>query len=73
MTGFLESPSPRWYTIPAHRPFLKDLAGGLWRDLAKAGPGTLADAIILLPTRRACRALADAFLRSEERRVGKEC
>ncbi len=62
MTSFLDGPSPRWYTIPAHRPFLLDLAQGLWSDLAKAGPAALADAIILVPTRRAGRALADAFL-----------
>ena len=58
MTSFLDSPSPRWFTIPAHRPFLEDLAAGLWRGLSPLGPDALADAIILVPTRRAARSLA---------------
>jgi ATP-dependent helicase/nuclease subunit B len=49
------------FTIPAHRPFLPDLAAGL---LARAGgqPLALARMLVLLPTRRAARALAEAFL-----------
>jgi ATP-dependent helicase/nuclease subunit B len=50
-------PGPRWYTIPAGRCFLDDLALGLCRSL----DGHLADAIILTPTRRGARAMARAF------------
>ncbi|MGH6992448.1 MAG: double-strand break repair protein AddB, partial [Caulobacteraceae bacterium] len=53
------SPGPRWFTIPAGRPFLKDLAVGLLDELGTEG---LSDAGVLLPTRRAARALAAAFL-----------
>jgi len=64
MTGFLASPGPRWFTIPAHRPFLGDLAAGVWRALAPGGVESLSEATILLPTRRATRALAEAFLKT---------
>jgi ATP-dependent helicase/nuclease subunit B len=59
-----ESPGPRWLTIPAHRPFLDDLAGAIWQELSPGGPEALADARILLPTRRAARALGDSFLKA---------
>nr|WP_245215270.1 double-strand break repair protein AddB [Pararoseomonas baculiformis] len=53
------------YEIPAHRPFLDDLAQGV---LAMAGalddPAALARTTILLPTRRAARSLREAFLRA---------
>ncbi len=68
MTGFLDPApgqdggAPRWFTIPAQRPFLADLAAGLWQALAPLGPAALADATVLLPTRRAARDLAQAFL-----------
>ena len=52
--------APKLYTIPAGLPFLDALAAGLADRL---GAEALADARVLLPTRRACRALADAFLR----------
>jgi len=45
-------------TLPLHAPFLDRIAGE-W--LARHGD---ADGLILLPTRRAARALADAFLRA---------
>ena len=50
------------YTIPPGRSFVDALAEGL---LARAGDDALAlaDTLVLLPTRRAMRALADAFLR----------
>jgi ATP-dependent helicase/nuclease subunit B len=54
---------PRWFTIAAHRPFLDDLAAGLNAALAPLGPEALADAVVLTPTRRAARELADSFLR----------
>ena len=53
------------YTIPPDRSFVDSLARGI---LAEAGshPQTLLDYTILLPTRRACRALRDAFLRASD-------
>jgi ATP-dependent helicase/nuclease subunit B len=57
---------PRWFTIAAHRPFLDDLAAGLNAALAPLGPEALADAVVLTPTRRAARELAEAFLRVGE-------
>jgi ATP-dependent helicase/nuclease subunit B len=54
---------PAVFTIPADRPFLDTLVAGL---AARAGDDPLAVArhTILLPTRRAVRALRDAFLRT---------
>ncbi|MDR3509682.1 MAG: double-strand break repair protein AddB, partial [Caulobacteraceae bacterium] len=60
--AFLAAASPRWFTIPAHRPFVTDLARGLHSALTPLGPQALADAIVLTPTRRAARALGEAFL-----------
>jgi ATP-dependent helicase/nuclease subunit B len=60
--------SPRLYTIPAGTPFLDALARTLLADPTlggRFGAGVaLADITILLPTRRAVRALGDAFLRA---------
>jgi len=53
---------PNVYTIPAGWPFLDALAAGL-SDMAGGRPEALAAMTVLLPTRRAGRALADAFLR----------
>ncbi len=58
---FLAAPAPRWFTIPAHRPFVSDLAKGLHDALAPGGPEALSNAIVLTPTRRAARALSEAF------------
>ena len=55
-------PGPRWFSIAAHRPFLEDLARGLADSLLPKGPEALAEAVVLVPTRRAARALAEAFL-----------
>ncbi|WP_312166171.1 double-strand break repair protein AddB [Phenylobacterium sp.] len=55
-------PGPRWFNIPAHRPFVQDLAAGLYDALSPLGPDALSQAIILTPTRRGARALADAFV-----------
>ena len=49
------------YTIPAGLPFAKALASGLLKQYGDT-PETLAAITILLPTRRACRTLQDAFL-----------
>lgn len=55
------------FTIPPGLPFVDTLAAWL---LAEAGgdPLALAEMEVLLPTRRACRALSDAFLRLSEGR-----
>lgn len=52
---------PRWRTIPAHRPFLSDLAAGVLDWLGDAPPETLSDAVILVPNRRAARAFTGAL------------
>lgn len=53
---------PNVYTIPPHRSFVTALADGI---LARWGddPQSLAQVRVLLPTRRACRSLREAFLR----------
>jgi len=53
---------PNVYTIPAGAPFVDTLAEGI---LARVGddPMALAAVTVLLPTRRACRSLREAFLR----------
>ncbi len=53
---------PALYTVPAGVPFVDALAAGI---LTRAGPDpvALARTTVLLPTRRACRALSEAFLR----------
>jgi ATP-dependent helicase/nuclease subunit B len=56
-------PAPRWFTIAAHRPFVEDLATGLHAALSPLGPEALSDAIVLTPTRRAARSLAEAFVK----------
>ncbi|HEX6867055.1 MAG TPA: hypothetical protein VF122_07480, partial [Caulobacteraceae bacterium] len=53
---------PRWFSIPAHRPFVEDLASGLLQAISD--PEALADAVVLTPTRRAARALAEAFVKA---------
>jgi ATP-dependent helicase/nuclease subunit B len=60
--------SGRVFTIPPGLPFVDALASGI---LARSGddPAALADTLVLLPTRRAVRALADAFLRVGARRA----
>ncbi|HEY8004108.1 MAG TPA: double-strand break repair protein AddB [Phenylobacterium sp.] len=62
MSAFFERAGPRWCTIPAHRPFAQDLARGLFEALAPLGPDALSQAVVLTPTRRGARALADAFV-----------
>nr|WP_278253994.1 double-strand break repair protein AddB [Caulobacter sp. CCUG 60055] len=57
-------PPPRWFTIPAHRPFVEDLALGLHQALTPLGPDALSDAVVLTPTRRGARTLAEAFVKA---------
>ena len=49
-------------TIPAGLPFVDALAAGLLAEVARR-VAALADVQVLLPTRRACRSLGEAFLR----------
>lgn len=60
MTALFEHPAPRWFSIPAHRSFLDDLAAGLLTALPD--PEALAGAVVFTPTRRGARALAEAFV-----------
>ena len=55
----------RVYNIPPDQPFLDALAKGLL-DESGGDPAALARHTILLPTRRAVRALGEAFLRASE-------
>ncbi len=56
--GLFDKDGPRWFNIPAHRPFLADLARGLIDGLSAED---LAQAVILTPNQRSARALAAAF------------
>jgi ATP-dependent helicase/nuclease subunit B len=53
---------PKLYTIAPERPFLATLATGLLK-MAASNPLLLTRVTVLLPTRRAVRALREAFLR----------
>lgn len=53
---------PRVTTLEPSQPFLPTLARYLIDWLVPRGPLALADALVLLPTRRAARALAEAFV-----------
>ena len=55
-------PAPGVYTIPPQRDFVTALARGLF-DRFGGAPESLAPVLVLLPTRRACRTLREAFLR----------
>ncbi|WP_425406867.1 double-strand break repair protein AddB [Hwanghaeella sp.] len=52
----------RVYSIPAERSFVDALADGLLRQWGD-DPLALSEVLVLLPTRRACRSLREAFLR----------
>ena len=43
--GLFSTPAPRWLTIPAHRPFVDDLARGLWESLGAQSPEALASCL----------------------------
>ena len=61
MAPIFQVSGPRYFSIASGRPFLSDLASGLAEAIREAG-FDLPDATIYLPTRRAARALAEAFL-----------
>ncbi len=54
---------PAIFSIPSHCAFVDTLATGI-RDRVGNDPEALAEVRVLLPTRRACRSLREAFLRS---------
>jgi ATP-dependent helicase/nuclease subunit B len=62
MTG-----KPSVFTIAAGVPFLDALAAGILEQIGPA-PLALAQVTILMPTRRACRSLSEAFLRLSDGR-----
>jgi ATP-dependent helicase/nuclease subunit B len=55
--------APSVWTIPAASPFLDTLVEGIYARLGR-DPLALAGITLLLPSRRACRAARDAFLRT---------
>ena len=55
-------PAAKVYTVPPHRDFVAALARGLLDRFGDA-PESLTPVLVLLPTRRACRTLREAFLR----------
>ena len=57
-----DSPSPRILNILSGAPFVDTLAETLLAHFSD-NPLALSSVRVLLPTRRACRALSDAFLR----------
>ncbi|MEC7537330.1 MAG: hypothetical protein VYB59_08535, partial [Pseudomonadota bacterium] len=54
--------TPSVFTIQAGVSFVDTLAQGVMRDIG-GDPFALSDCLILLPNRRACRALREGFLR----------
>lgn len=64
MAGERRSAGPNLYTIPHHRPFLPALAAGIMAR--HPDPLARARALILLPSSRAVRALAEAFLQAAD-------
>ena len=58
----MSAASPSVFSIPPGESFVDALAKGLLDETAK-DPLALSGMLILLPTRRACRALREAFLR----------
>ncbi|HJS85224.1 MAG TPA: double-strand break repair protein AddB, partial [Acetobacteraceae bacterium] len=56
------------FTIPPHLPFL-DVVAAEWLASAGHDPLAASDGLILLPTRRAARSLAEAFLRATRGRA----
>ncbi len=56
------------FTVPPHVPFLPALAHGWLARSAASDPLASSRGLILLPTRRSARALADAFLQARDGR-----
>jgi len=51
MAGPFDHAGPRWFSIPAHRPFVEDLARGLLEAVAPLGPEALPAATVLATSR----------------------
>ncbi|GJL94832.1 MAG: double-strand break repair protein AddB [Hyphococcus sp.] len=64
LDGVFNVPPARIFSIAPGQPFLSDLACGLRSSLEKEKDFTLSDALIYLPTRRAVRALTEAFIKT---------
>src|SRR5882672_7291958 len=62
------SARPAIFTIPIHLPFLDNLVAGLHAEIGNDALA-LSRITIFLPTRRACRALREAFLRASDGRA----
>ena len=62
-------PDPGLYSIASHRPFLEDLVAQLLASADRDDPLALSRMTVLLPTRRACRALQETFLRLSDGRA----
>ena len=59
----LTRPGPRVFTLPPAAPFMLALARGLTQALSgDDAPFALTDAVVLTPTRRSARGLAEAFV-----------
>ena len=58
----LAAARPAVFTVAPHLPFVDTLARGILKDTSD-DPLALASITVLLPTRRACRSLREAFLR----------
>lgn len=64
-TRIFDTPAPRLFTLPPDADFLASVAGTLRSEFrADADPDALTRVLILTPTRRAARALGDAFARA---------
>ena len=63
MAGLAPARAGSVYTIPAGAAFLDTLAAGIL-DRHGADPQSLSAVQVLMPTRRACRSLGEAFLRA---------
>jgi ATP-dependent helicase/nuclease subunit B len=63
----MTKPRPRVYSIPSGAPFADILAAGILQETGGTS-AALADVLVLLPTRRACRSLREAFLRASDGR-----
>jgi ATP-dependent helicase/nuclease subunit B len=65
------NPRPSFYTIPGAKPFVDALAAGVMAGalgIDAGDPLALSRVTILVPSRRACRAVAEAFLRLSQGR-----
>ncbi|PHS28160.1 MAG: double-strand break repair protein AddB [Robiginitomaculum sp.] len=60
--SILAMPGPRVFSMPSGANFLHQLAQGVYAASDAGSPYGLSDAMVLVPTRRAVRALSDAFI-----------